>query len=76
MGIFDGSDKKKAVKDEVVQKLSEADILDDIIYTIMNSEHDWITTCQSYYDNLRRTVVVGPDLLRIKWHGYKFETKR
>lgn len=61
MGLFDGKAKKEAVENEIMQKLSQQKILNDLIFTLFEENEDWITTCQGYYDNRKRVVLVDTD---------------
>lgn len=73
MGLFDGGAKKEAVENFVKQTLSELFILDDIVSTVVNNEKDWVTHCQSYYDNRKREIKIETDLFQISWYQQHYE---
>ena len=69
MGLFDGKAKQEAAENEILQKLSQAPILDLLIENVINSgdEEPWLFSGMSYYDSCRRTVIIEPDGFGIKW---------
>ena len=71
MGLFDGGAKQSAVENMILQSLSQLEILDDIVLTVVENEKEWITKCQGYYDTCQRQVTIGPDLFEIKWVDYE-----
>lgn len=74
MGLFDGKAKLESAENEVMQKLSQVPLLDDLIRNLLEEENEpWIWMSQGYYDNCRRVVTIGPDAFEIKWVSYQKE---
>lgn len=73
MGIFITPAHREAVENLVKQALSELCIVDDIISTVVNNENDWVTHCQSYYDNRKREIKIEADLFQISWNQHHYE---
>lgn len=67
MGLFNLKSKREAAENFVRTSLSKLPIIDDIIFTAMQSEKSWIKERQGYYDNGRRQVIVEKDLIQIRW---------
>lgn len=75
MGLFDGGAKKEALENEIMQALSKQPILKDLLLTIEKeaANEPWLTSCQGYYDNLKRVVTCGPDVFEVKWTDTHYE---
>ena len=75
MGLFDGKAKKEAAEKEVLQKLSQVEMLASLVdLAIENGEEEpWLLMGQSYYDSCKRIVTVIPEGFEIKWHSYHDE---
>lgn len=76
MGLFSGRAKREAAEQYVRKSLSTVPILDDLIHTVMISEKEWIKSCQGYYDNRKRQVVVQKDLFQIRWGNPKYDNSK
>lgn len=57
----------KVAEDEVMQKLSQVQLLDLLVENVRNNDEDWVTKCQSYYDSRVRVVNIEEDMFEIKW---------
>lgn len=70
MALFGPSKKEiELAEEQILQKLSKIELLNDITTTIFNHEESWILNCQGYYDNRKRKVQIGPDSFEILWIG-------
>lgn len=78
MSIFDGKHKTVAeeqlnlnpLEEEIAQKLAKSGILSELDRFLeeKTAQEDWLVTCQSYYDNRRRSVKIHEDLFAIGWN--------
>lgn len=66
MGLFDNSAKK--VENEILLKLSQQEILDQILSDIFECNEKWITECQGYFDDCERVVRVQANSLQVLWY--------
>ena len=70
MGLFDGKAKQENAENEVLQKLSQTQILEAAVQQMVNeTEASWIRKAQNYYDNCELTVIIHPDALIIEWRN-------
>lgn len=69
--LFGTKEKQAAVEREILQKMSQLPILDNLIKQLLGEDaEEWMTMGQSYYDNCKRTVTVEPDSFELKWSRY------
>lgn len=69
--LFGTKEKQAAVEREILQKMSQLPLLDNIIKQLLGEDaEEWMTKGQSYYDNCIRTVTVQPDCFKLKWSRY------
>lgn len=76
MALFGGSAKKDAVENEILQAMSDLEILDLLVKNVAaeaEEENPWITNCQGYYDNCIRTVTIAADMFEVKWSDISYE---
>lgn len=74
MGLFDGKERRESAEREVLQKLSQVPLLNNLIDNILNADDEpWLQMQQNYYDNCKRIVTVEPDSFEIKWNSYHEE---
>ncbi len=82
MGLFSGKrsagDQSNPIEDYVFSKLSQSELLNEIIRLISNNENQqnntaWLSNCIGYYDSCSREIRIQPDCFEVLWQKPIFE---